>query len=256
MVMSAQTSSSPRSPSERAPASHARQRASARTSSRPPLHRSTQSCVPSERPDLELAVQLAALVHAHDARTAVLVGADQTIHAAVGPGGEVTRLALFAGAMVHGLPLGSARGFDAGRVHVEVLLLGGARCVLAMRGDFLVVEPRAVGAFVRDAFAAGRVVRGNEVDQVCRDTISSGGYEKFFTHRTGHSIGTEVHGEGANIDSIETLDERALLPSTCFSIEPGIYASPIGVRSEISVCITPRRQVEVFGAIQRELLTM
>lgn len=110
--------------------------------------------------------------------------------------------------------------------------------------------------FARDAFAEGRTVRGNEVDQVCRGVIASGGYEKFFTHRTGHSIGTEVHGEGANIDSIETLDDRALLPATCFSIEPGIYASPIGVRTEISVCITPKKQVEVYGAIQTELLTM
>ena len=161
--MAAQISSSARTPSERAPASHTRQRIATRTTARPPLHRSTQACVPTERPDLELAVQLAALVHAHDARTAVIVGAGNTIHAAVGPSVEVTALALFAGAMVHGLPLGTARGFDAGRVHVEVLLLGGVRCVLAMRGDFLVVEPRAVGAFVRDAFAAGREVEVEDV---------------------------------------------------------------------------------------------
>ena len=181
--MVAQTASSVRSPSERAPSSYTR--ITSRPISRPPLHRSTQSCVPIERPDLELAVQLAALVHAHDAHTAAIVGAGEAIHAAVGAGEDVCALALFAGAMAHGLPLGSARGFDAGRVHVEVLLLGGARCVLAMRGDFLVVEPRAVGAFVRDAFGAGREVDVEEVLVDDADANSDLGFGDTFCEMVG-----------------------------------------------------------------------
>jgi len=111
--------------------------------------------------------------------------------------------------------------------------------------------------FIRDAFRRPAVsYAAMKVDQVCRDVIASGGYEKFFTHRTGHSIGTEVHGEGANIDSIETLDDRALLPSTCFSIEPGNLRQSDRRAKRDQRLHHPRRQVEVFGAIQRELLTM
>ena len=74
-------------------------------------------------------------------------------------------------------------------------------------------------------------------------------------HRTGHSIGRRVHGNGANIDNLETRDDRMLLPGTCFSIEPGIYLpGRIAVRTEIDVFITPAGTVEVAGAIQQELV--
>jgi Xaa-Pro aminopeptidase len=121
----------------------------------------------------------------------------------------------------------------------------------------LAVQARdAALEFVREGLAAGKTVRGYEVDQVCRGVIAKGGYERYFSHRTGHSIGTEVHGEGANIDSIETLDDREILPNTIFSIEPGIYVDSIGVRTEISVCVGAKQDVHVYGPIQSELITM
>ena len=97
---------------------------------------------------------------------------------------------------------------------------------------------RAV-AFVDRAMSAGRTVRGCDVDDVARNHISSSGLADSFTHRTGHSIGEEVHGNGANIDNLETLDKRPIIPRTCFSIEPGIYLSEFGVRSEIDCYVSP-----------------
>lgn len=91
--------------------------------------------------------------------------------------------------------------------------------------------------YVKEAIAQGRQIFGWQVDDVAREFIESRGYGKYFVHRTGHSIGEEVHGNGANIDNLETRDERALLPNTGFSIEPGIYLPEFGVRSEIDVYI-------------------
>ncbi|HLX60240.1 MAG TPA: M24 family metallopeptidase [Planctomycetota bacterium] len=110
--------------------------------------------------------------------------------------------------------------------------------------------------FVRKALAEGKTVRGWEVDKACRDVIAAEGLEQYFLHRTGHSIDTSVHGDGANIDSLETQDDRAILPNTCFSIEPGIYKNGIGVRTEVSVCVDGKKRVTIFGDVQRELVTM
>ena len=88
-------------------------------------------------------------------------------------------------------------------------------------------------------FRAGKVVYGWEADDAARHTIRQYGYEKYFIHRTGHSIGREVHGNGANLDNLETRDNRPLIPRTGFSIEPGIYLPEFGVRSEIDVYIDP-----------------
>lgn len=94
----------------------------------------------------------------------------------------------------------------------------------------------AVVEFLRERLSAGREVRGFEADQVARRVIEDGGYGDYFIHRTGHSIHTSTHGNGANLDSLETLDERLLLDRTCFSVEPGIYVpGRFGVRSEIDV---------------------
>ena len=88
-----------------------------------------------------------------------------------------------------------------------------------------------------------------------RDVVQKAGYADAFLHRTGHSIGTDVHGNGVNIDNLETRDDRMLVPGVCFSIEPGIYlAGRIGVRSEIDVFITPAGKVEVFGPVQSDLV--
>jgi len=100
-------------------------------------------------------------------------------------------------------------------------------------------------------------VRGFEVDDAARGPIVAAGYGEQFIHRTGHSIGTSDHGQGANMDNLETHDTRPLLPMTGFSIEPGIYfAGDFGVRLEINVALTPER-AEVTGAEpQRELLRL
>jgi Xaa-Pro aminopeptidase len=101
--------------------------------------------------------------------------------------------------------------------------------------------------FVKKAFAEKRPLQGWQVDQACRDVIAKAGYEASFIHRTGHSIGEEVHGNGANIDNLETREERRILPRTCFSIEPGIYLPEFGVRSEVDVYIDAHSQVHVTG---------
>ncbi len=112
-------------------------------------------------------------------------------------------------------------------------------------------------AFVRERFGSGRPVHGWEVDDACRAVVERAGYGESFIHRTGHSIGEEVHGNGVNIDNLETKDERMLVPGICFSIEPGIYLEgEMAVRSEIDVFITPSGSVEVAGAVQRDLILM
>lgn len=110
--------------------------------------------------------------------------------------------------------------------------------------------------FVRGRFDAGQPCHGYEVDDVARKVVVDAGFGDEFLHRTGHSIGVmDVHGNGANIDNLETRDERLLLPGSCFSIEPGIYlAGQMAVRTEIDVFITPAGRVEVYGPVQRELL--
>lgn len=91
--------------------------------------------------------------------------------------------------------------------------------------------------FIRKALSEKRVIHGWEVDDVTRRFITERGHGDDFVHRTGHSIGLEVHANGANIDNLETRDERRLIPRTCFSIEPGVYLPEFGVRSEIDVYI-------------------
>ena len=100
---------------------------------------------------------------------------------------------------------------------------------------------------VRGAFAAGRPLPGWEVDDAARHTIERAGFGDSFIHRTGHNIGQEVHGNGANIDNLETREERLILPRTCFSIEPGIYSPEFGIRSEVDVFIDQAGSVHVTG---------
>jgi Xaa-Pro aminopeptidase len=109
--------------------------------------------------------------------------------------------------------------------------------------------------FVKQRFASGEPCRGCDVDQVARKVVEQAGHGPAFLHRTGHSIGREVHGNGANIDNLETRDDRLLVPGSCFSIEPGIYLEGrMAVRTEIDVFITPAGSVEVSGPIQEELI--
>jgi Xaa-Pro aminopeptidase len=109
--------------------------------------------------------------------------------------------------------------------------------------------------FVSEAVARGRTIHGWEVDRVARESIRKAGYGKYFVHRTGHSIGQDVHGNGANMDGLETRDDREIVPRTCFSIEPGIYLPEFGIRSEVDVFVS-EREARVTGAIQNEILAL
>ena len=114
-------------------------------------------------------------------------------------------------------------------------------------------------AFIRESFAADEAVYGYAIDDLVRSYITERGYGEFFIHRTGHSIGTEIHGNGVNIDNLETRDERALIPDICFSIEPGIYLPKFGVRTEIDVFIadlTPEGVVVTTLPAQEEVLML
>jgi len=106
---------------------------------------------------------------------------------------------------------------------------------------------------VQSALSAGQKLAGWQVDKATRDSIDAAGYGQYFTHRTGHSIGVTVHGNGPNMDGLETKDERQIIPNTCFSIEPGIYLPEFGVRSEINMLVRSGA-AEVTGKIQEELV--
>src|SRR5437773_1753234 len=111
--------------------------------------------------------------------------------------------------------------------------------------------------FVRKNIRAGKPIRGAEVDDVSRGVITHAGFGEQFTHRTGHSIGEETHGNGVNIDDFETRDSRRIIPGVCFSIEPGIYLEgKFGVRSEINVYVSDK-DIEVTGQpIQTEIIAI
>jgi Xaa-Pro aminopeptidase len=109
--------------------------------------------------------------------------------------------------------------------------------------------------FVEENVSAGRAIEGWQVDLAAREVIRKAGFAKYFVHRTGHNIGQEVHGAGANMDSLETRDIRRIIPRTCFSVEPGIYLPEFGVRSEVNVYVA-EREAEVTGAVQTEMLKL
>ncbi|MGC1784770.1 MAG: M24 family metallopeptidase [Acidobacteriaceae bacterium] len=106
---------------------------------------------------------------------------------------------------------------------------------------------------VEKAFAARTPISGYQADDAARDVICAAGFGEYFTHRTGHNIGAEIHGSGAHLDNFETHDERLILPNTCFSVEPGIYLPEFGVRSEVDM-MTRASEAKVTGRVQRELV--
>ena len=108
---------------------------------------------------------------------------------------------------------------------------------------------------VQDAISAGKPIAGWQVDQAVRGHIKKAKYGDYFIHRTGHSIATEVHSNGANMDDLEIHDERRILPNSCFSIEPGIYLPEFGVRLEVDVLVRATT-AEVTGRIQQEIVTI
>jgi len=146
-----------------------------------------------------------------------------------------------------------------GSVYYDITWVGylGARVPETYAKIFRIVRAardRAV-EFVREAVAQGRTIHGWEVDRAAREVIRKAGYAKYFVHRTGHSIGQDVHGNGANMDNLETRDDRKIVARTCFSIEPGIYMPEFGLRSEVNVYVG-EREARVTGAIQQEILPL
>ena len=109
--------------------------------------------------------------------------------------------------------------------------------------------------FVKENVSAGRAIEGWQVDRAAREVVRKAGHAKNFVHRTGHNIGQEVHGAGANMDGLEMRDVRRIIPRTCFSIEPGIYLPDFGVRSEVNVYVADG-EAEVTGAVQTEILRL
>jgi len=150
-----------------------------------------------------------------------------------------------------------AKKNTAGAVYYDITWTGfvGKKPSQKQREIFEIVRAaRDVGVkTVQDAISAGCQIAGWEVDHAVRAHIKNAGYGEYFIHRTGHSIGTEVHANGANMDDLEIHDERRILPNSCFSIEPGIYLPEFGVRSEVNVLVHPT-SAEVTGQIQREIV--
>jgi Xaa-Pro dipeptidase len=126
-----------------------------------------------------------------------------------------------------------------------------------MREIFNVVrQARDVGVkTVQAGASSGKPMAGWEVDRAVRDYIKGAGFDQYFIHRTGHSIATDVHANGANMDDLEIHDERRILPNSLFSIEPGIYLPEFGVRSEVNMLVRPQG-AEVTGTIQSEIVTI
>jgi Xaa-Pro aminopeptidase len=144
-----------------------------------------------------------------------------------------------------------------GSVYYDVTWVGflGASPPERIRSIFEIVRRARDAAVkaVQDALAEKRALRGWEVDRAARSVIEQAGYGRNFPHRTGHSIGEEVHGNGANMDDLETHDEREIIPCTGFSIEPGIYLPEFGVRSEVNLFVDGET-ARITGAVQNEIV--
>jgi Xaa-Pro aminopeptidase len=106
---------------------------------------------------------------------------------------------------------------------------------------------------VQKGIAAGKPVLGFEVDRATRDVITAAGYGEYFIHRTGHSLGEEVHGNGVHMDDYETHDDRQLVTGTGFTIEPGVYMKSFGMRTEINMVVYENK-AEVSGPVQQTLV--
>jgi Xaa-Pro dipeptidase len=113
---------------------------------------------------------------------------------------------------------------------------------------------RAVNLIV-SSVKSGKPLQGWQVDKAARGVVEKAGYGKYFFHRTGHNIGTSVHGNGANMDGLETHDVRRLIPHTCNSVEPGIYLPEFGMRTEVDVYVDGK-EARVTGAVQQEILPL
>jgi len=153
-----------------------------------------------------------------------------------------------------------AREKSLGAVYADISWLGVcAAAPTPAQGQVFeaVIEAReAALSFLERGFAQGTPVRGADVDRVTRAVLVRRGFEKCIRHRTGHSIGTRVHGFGVNLDSVEFPDERVITEGSSFSIEPGIYLEQFGMRTEIDCCIRGGRPEVTGGERQTALLTL
>ena len=113
----------------------------------------------------------------------------------------------------------------------------------------------AAAALVEDAARRGRDLRGWEVDRAARAVLQQAGYGEHILHRTGHSLGESVHGNGVHLDDYETHDDRRVLPGTGFTIEPGLYFETFGVRTEINM-FRSEHEALVTGPRQTEILRL
>lgn len=144
-----------------------------------------------------------------------------------------------------------------GSVYYDITWTGycGANPPAKIQEVFAVVRGAREAAVERVTKAAkdGEQLQGFQVDDAARGYINARGYGEYFVHRTGHSIGEEVHGTGANMDNLETHDERRVIPMTCFSVEPGVYLPEFGIRSEVNVFVEVG-SARVTGDAQQELV--
>jgi Xaa-Pro dipeptidase len=144
-------------------------------------------------------------------------------------------------------------------VYYDITWVGfcGERPPAAMENVFGIVRGARDKAIerVKQAVAAKESLSGFQVDDAARAHIRAAGYGDYFFHRTGHSIGAEVHGTGANMDNLETHDERRVIPWTCFSVEPGIYLPEFGIRSEVDVFVDDS-SARVTGEMQEKLVLL
>ena len=108
---------------------------------------------------------------------------------------------------------------------------------------------------VEEAARQGRDIRGWEVDQAARQVLERLGYGDHILHRTGHSLGEDVHGNGVHLDDYETHDDRRLIPGTGFTVEPGLYFETFGVRTEVNV-FRGEHEATVTGPRQQEVVTL
>jgi Xaa-Pro dipeptidase len=147
----------------------------------------------------------------------------------------------------------------AGSVYYDITWVGylGAKVPDKMAKVFGIVREARDKAveLIQSSVAAGKPLQGWQVDKVARKVIEKAGYGKYFFHRTGHNIGQTVHGNGVNMDGLETHDVRHLIPKTCNSIEPGIYLPEFGIRSEVNVYVG-EKEARVTGAVQKEILAL
>ncbi len=147
----------------------------------------------------------------------------------------------------------------AGAIYADITWVGftGTRVPdeFAAAFDAIARARDAAVAIIQDAARAQRDVRGWQVDRAARDVLDAAGYGAHVLHRTGHSLGTEVHGNGAHMDDYETHDDRRLLPGTGFTVEPGLYFDRFGVRTEINVYFG-RGDARVSGPSQGAIVAL